>query len=1052
MTETADPYGTAELRRRVLEAWAASPARFREDANAEEELVRGAYRDRVIVELAQNAADAAAVAGATGRLLLRFNGDVLVAANSGAPLDARGVEALSTLRASAKRDDGSGVVGRFGVGFAAVLAVTDAPSVASRDGGVRWARDDAAALAADVPGLNAEIAARRGAVPILRLPFADSGDVPDRYDTAVRLAMRDATASALVDRLLDEVDDALLLALPSLAEVVIERNGATRTLRTAGLGSDAAAVDATGSAGAASAAASGRTSASSSAGTREDAVRTVVCVSSTSDASGSGHATTSWRVASASGNVPEELRASRPVEEQGSWTATVAVPSADDGTPRELPDGFRRVIHAPTPTDDPCGLPVLIMAGWPLDSSRRHVQPGPLTDFLASRVAEAYAVLVREVATAGPAVLDLIPGPMAAGAVDATLHRAITAELSRTPFVPRAQSMIMINQRGNGTLNEHDHEELRPHDAVVVDGAASAAEPAALVAFVPDLAAPDWWRPGGLERLGARRVTLADVVDTLADVQAEPVQWHGVYSALQGADVAALATLPVPLSDGRTVRGARGVLVPTGAVAPERLEALGLRVVHPEAAHPLLERLGARAGEPASVLRDPVVRGLVERLADEPTGELDETAAGRVADAMLDLASASGLGVTDEPWLARLLLPDGTGTLAEAGELWFPGASLLNWLDGEPAECAVSDDLVRQHGRAVLAAVGVQTGFSTLLERDVPLEPDAAEVPDFDSWVDAALAELGHPDEPPLLAELLAVRDLDLVREDAWPAVLGSLAGDPATHAVLTGLAWAVLSDGTRRRVPSYTSWWLRTFARIDGHVVGELCAPDADSVVRELLHPAPSKLGREVASALGIVRSLDDLIAVPRLLLDRLADREVQLSAAVLGRIYWALGASDPDVAPPEQIRVAGPGGGSDVVAADSVVVASSPQWLQLDLAALIPGPEALATVLDVDLAEDRYRSMPESQGVAVPVPDVVLRIVPDAPSTFYEHDDLRVCGTSVGWWVDESGTITAATSDGLARAVAWTSGRWDVRLLLAAALSDPDAVDTLIAEHTYG
>ncbi len=30
-----DPFGTAELRHRVLDAWAASPARFREDANAE---------------------------------------------------------------------------------------------------------------------------------------------------------------------------------------------------------------------------------------------------------------------------------------------------------------------------------------------------------------------------------------------------------------------------------------------------------------------------------------------------------------------------------------------------------------------------------------------------------------------------------------------------------------------------------------------------------------------------------------------------------------------------------------------------------------------------------------------------------------------------------------------------------------------------------------------------------------------------------------------------------------------------------------------------------
>ena len=99
-----DPFATAALRGRVLDAWAASPARFREDANAEEDYALGGYRDRVVVELAQNAADAAARAGVPGRLRLTLRDGTLVAANTGAPLDAAGVEALSTLRASSKRD------------------------------------------------------------------------------------------------------------------------------------------------------------------------------------------------------------------------------------------------------------------------------------------------------------------------------------------------------------------------------------------------------------------------------------------------------------------------------------------------------------------------------------------------------------------------------------------------------------------------------------------------------------------------------------------------------------------------------------------------------------------------------------------------------------------------------------------------------------------------------------------------------------------------------------------------------------------------------------
>ncbi|MYV64871.1 hypothetical protein GT043_02635, partial [Streptomyces sp. SID2131] len=72
-TDGTDPFGTARLRRGVLDAWGASPARFREDANAEEDLALGGYRDRLVVELAQNAADAARRAGVPGRLRLTLH-------------------------------------------------------------------------------------------------------------------------------------------------------------------------------------------------------------------------------------------------------------------------------------------------------------------------------------------------------------------------------------------------------------------------------------------------------------------------------------------------------------------------------------------------------------------------------------------------------------------------------------------------------------------------------------------------------------------------------------------------------------------------------------------------------------------------------------------------------------------------------------------------------------------------------------------------------------------------------------------------------------------
>lgn len=68
---------------------------------------------------------------------------------------------MATLRASPKRGT-PGTVGRFGVGFAAVLALTDEPVVASGAAAVEFSGARTRALLAGVPAL----------AEVLRLPFA----------------------------------------------------------------------------------------------------------------------------------------------------------------------------------------------------------------------------------------------------------------------------------------------------------------------------------------------------------------------------------------------------------------------------------------------------------------------------------------------------------------------------------------------------------------------------------------------------------------------------------------------------------------------------------------------------------------------------------------------------------------------------------------------------------------------------------------------------------------------------------------------------------------
>ena len=401
--ELNDPFATAALRRRVLDAWAASPARFREDANAEEDYALGGYRDRVVVELAQNAADAAARAGVPGRLRLTLRDATLVASNTGAPLDAAGVEALSTLRASSKRDHaglgdagGDGTVGRFGVGFAAVVAVSDSPRIHSATGAVGWSRERTGLLVAGVPTVAGELEARGGHVPVLRLPFDDddrAGDLPlAGFTTSVELPLRDRAAVGLVTRLLAETGPALLLALPALAEIVIETGGVTRVLTAVRAGDMVTITD--------------------------------------DDADVAGGAVSRWRVAADGGVLDQALLADRPAEERArtAWSVRWAVPvDAADGAPIALPgDGVSAVVHAPTPTDEPLGLPALLLASFPLSPDRRRVAPGPLTEFLVERAADVYAGMLPGL-PAGPGLLDLVPGPVGRGELDARLARAIAA-------------------------------------------------------------------------------------------------------------------------------------------------------------------------------------------------------------------------------------------------------------------------------------------------------------------------------------------------------------------------------------------------------------------------------------------------------------------------------------------------------------------------------------------------------------------------------------------------------------------------------------------------
>ncbi|MDQ0787675.1 sacsin N-terminal ATP-binding-like domain-containing protein [Streptomyces sp. B3I8] len=1036
--EGADPFGTARLRRGVLDAWATSPARFREDANAEEDLVLGGYRDRLVVELAQNAADAAARAGVPGRLRLTLRDGVLAAANTGAPLDATGVESLATLRASAKRDGAPGAVGRFGVGFAAVLAVSDEPAVLGRHGGVRWSLAEARDLASDTarhsPGLGDEIRRRDGHVPLLRLPFAAEGRAPEPYDTVVVLPLRDPAAEDLAERLLDAVDDALLLALPGLEEVVVESGQEeARTLRR-----------------------------------RADGAHTVV--------EDTRHGTTRWRTAGGHGPLDPALLADRPVEERlrPHWSVTWAVPVDADGgpaAPRTSP-----VVHAPTPSDEPLGVPALLIASLPLDSTRRHAAPGPLTDFLVERAADAYAELLAGWRPVGDGILSLVPGPLGKGELDGALRRAILDRLPRTAFLPPADPPTAHADAGedDDTLPEA----LRPRDAEVVEGA-GADTVRVLAEVLTGLL------PAGLERrvelrtLGVARVPLTEAVDRLAGLEKDPGWWRRLYDSLAGVDPDRLTGLPVPLADGRTTIGPRQVLLPAAdgpGVDPATLARLGLKVAHPDAAHPLLEKLGALPATPRAVLTTPQVRAAVAASLDGEAPGWDEDGLDpeELADTVLALVRDANLEPGDEPWLGALALPDEDGEPAPAGELVLPGSPFAAVMR-EDELALVDAELAERWGEQPLAACGVLAGFQLVRATDVVLDPDELEPregdfaePDdaglldaVDVWCEDVLDGLPEGPVPPVATEIVAVRDLDLVDDDHWPEALALLARPPLRDA-LTQPVRVLLPDGTHEVVRPYTAWWLRGHPVLDGRRPAGLRAAGGDPLLHGLYDEADASgfEDEQVLRALGVRTSVAALLDEPggaAELLDRLADPSRPVSAAQLHGLYGALAELDPErVTLPDEVRAVVDGEVVVVDAADAVVV-DSPDLLPFtEGVPLLP----VRPVLAAELAElFQVRRLSESvtgevgsEGTEHDVPGSVRVLLgASTPHTYVEHEELVVDGVGLDWRRTRDGVVHAATLEGVAAGLAWAAGQWPRRFEVAALLEDPSRTGELARDRWF-
>lgn len=970
----------------MLAAWRDSPTRLREDASSEADLVRAGYRDRLLTELAQNAADAAAKAGVPGRLRVRLLGSALYIANTGAPLDISGVHALTALRASGK--SGAADVGRFGVGFTAVLAVSDEIELRSTTGSLVFSRertrtalrsDELAGTADQLSRAAGESDVEGLAPPVLRLAWPGEAQPADGFDTEVVLALRPKVdAAALLAAMHAEAVD-LLLELPALHSITVA--DAEFTSRTTDLGDGRHEVRVTGP---------------------DDEHRVWW----------------SYRTARARWLLP--IRNGRPV------------PAAPD------------VLRAPTRSDEELSLPALLIADIAMQPDRRRLLPGARLAELATGYADfARALPPRD-------RLVLVPSPaFARSEADGLLREAVVRELQTTAWLPVVPTRVDAANPGEfgplgtqppsptTTLDAAETEpaantdllELLARDGLAGDDGTTSrpAVPSATAAVavptrasvftgltaelagllddvVGPLVIPELSGRAHSEALGVldvHRLGLARLAELSGGLQRAPRWWYSLYDALEPfvADPLAaeeLGALAVPLADGRLVTG------PRTTVLDDQLEAAipvhWARLVHPAATHPLLSRLGARSATVEDLLREPDLRAELEDHPDDPD----------TVDAVLRLAAYADAAALPT-WLGLLELPDAQGVSRPADELLLPDAPLHELLVADSPFHTIDAAMVEHYGAQALRAVRVGWDFSLVVESD-PTGPDH-DLDDEDSWW-ATLAE-----EP---RELAAVRDLDLIDDDAWPEALWQLASAPRTRRLLTD------HDG-------YTAWWLRTHARIAGTPLGLLRHPEDTEFDGLLPTFAVPGLAQDAAAIRALLADPAVItLELAAALLDALADPANTPTPEVVSRTHARLAAAVAaerielaELDLPERVRALS---GAVIDPADALVLdqpwfglALPPERLVVGAAETAP---ALATLLELPLVSESVTAEVVSTGrpstwSAEPL-GVVLRQVFSLPPQDGElvlHDELtvRLHGaiertTTVPWWRD--GTTVHVTA----------------------------------------
>ncbi len=348
--------------KRLWHTYEIDEKRFISDANVEHES-RGDYQGREILELLQNADDAATEQEKPGRVLFEITENGLIIGNTGKIFSTGGLDSILLAHVSPKRKEDGILIGAKGLGFRALLNWTEAPVILSGNLEVGFSRshsvEQVSRLCKKIPSLQERMKKSQILAPILRFPFW--ADIEERvgpiivraralrpeYDTIIVVPFSDENVQSTIMEQLQELSPRLLLFLQTVEQIEISGLvGGDKTFR------------------------------------REINGKVTKLLITTSENADSEK----WILKTASEQFPPEYAAEDDIRQILQLTAAIRVDEDCDCEP--LSSFF------PTQHDMP--LPGLFHATFDLEQNRQHLRDTKANKFVIGRLAALHADLIEE--------------------------------------------------------------------------------------------------------------------------------------------------------------------------------------------------------------------------------------------------------------------------------------------------------------------------------------------------------------------------------------------------------------------------------------------------------------------------------------------------------------------------------------------------------------------------------------------------------------------------------------------------------------------------------